>query len=818
MTAALSAGIRPEQERTSVRASQFLDALAEQARGLKVLSLDCFDTLLFRRTATPTDVFFQLQDSPEFRELGFNAKLRAGAETLARELSQVRRGNFEVRLADIYRAAFPALTDEQVRDLSAAELAVEKRVCYAFPAAVDLMRAAHARGLRVVIVSDTYLDEKQLRQLLFSTLGEPDLALIDRIFCSNAFGRSKVNGLFGEVTSKLGVSPSSILHIGDLESADFAAPKSAGLRALHFVHHDQPIQDVLRWQAAAGDLLIPTLRHAAPVPSPYRGLLAASEPNVDPTYLLGFAATGPIFYAFAKFVLDEIETLRKQGKEPKVGFLLRDGFLPAEICKTVAGRAVGKELAISRFAAYAASFRTLNDVERYLAASTGSRRFEAMAKQLLLPPDLARSICEKTAAAKDAESCFVNLARKPDVLARIFEASKAYRGRLFRYLQRELDLARGDTLVFVDLGYDGTAQRLLEPVLRDELGVELVGLYLLLARTPGWQQSRKGLVDPSWCDDRVVASLVPYIALVEDLCACDAGSVRDYDDEGGAVYDARVLASVQYERVKPIQEMCRRFAERAESFFQRVGEGPDRESLRTTALAAIGRLLFFPTEREIAFLDGFRLDMNMGTTDSIGLFDLAEGMGQLRRRGLFFSDKRAVVSRTNAPVELRHAGAELSLALLAQHRYSLEFAQSDTSLRREKLRILVVLGSEATTADLDAQATHDGYFALLVPVGRGDMNFGILFGERYSWVQIDHIERIPTPMLFRHDEARHAESVLPDAKLEQMILRAPGLYECVSDSAFLFLPPSGRGGSAATTFVCRVVFRPIARRNMPKQD
>jgi hypothetical protein len=384
-------------------------------------------------------------------------------------------------------------------------------------------------------------------------------------------------------------------------------------------------------------------------------------------------------------------------------------------------------------------------------------------------------------------------------------------------LEKELGLVRGDSLVFVDLGYDGTAQRLLEPVLRDEIGVELKGLYLLLARTPGWQHSRKGLVDPSWCDDRVVASLVPYIALVEDLCACDAGSVRDYDDEGGAIYDAKVLAGEQHELVKPIQAMCRLFAERAEEFFERVGEGPDREALRTTALAAIGRLLFFPTEREIALLDGFRLDMNMGTTDSIGLFDLAQGLGQLRRRGLYFSDKRAVVTRTNAPVELRHAGAELSLALLAQHRYSLEFAQSDMSLRREKVRILVVVGNEATTAELDAQATHDGYFALLVPMGRGDMNFGIVFGERYRWVQIDHIERIPTPKLFRHDEARHAESVLADSKPEQMIQRAPGLFECLSDSAFLFLPPLGRGGSGSTTFVCRVVFRPIARQTGVEQ-
>lgn len=71
-------------------------------------------------------------------------------------------------------------------------------------------------------------------------------------------------------------------------------------------------------------------------------------------------------------------------------------------------------------------------------------------------------------------------------------------------------------------------------------------------------------------------------------------------------------------------------------------------------------------------------------------------------------------------------------------------------------------------------------------------------------------------MLFKDDEARHAENVFADVKPEQMILRAPGLYECTADSAFLFLPAPSRRGPVATTFVCRVVFRPIARRNEAK--
>ncbi len=43
------------------------------------------------------------------------------------------------------------------------ELDAEARHCFAFAPTVALMRAAKAKGIETIIVSDTYLDEKQLR-------------------------------------------------------------------------------------------------------------------------------------------------------------------------------------------------------------------------------------------------------------------------------------------------------------------------------------------------------------------------------------------------------------------------------------------------------------------------------------------------------------------------------------------------------------------------------------------------------------------------------------------------------------------------------
>ena len=53
-----------------------LDTLLEQLPPqTKVLSLDCFDTILWRKVARPTDVFFSLQSLEPFRSAGITAAL-----------------------------------------------------------------------------------------------------------------------------------------------------------------------------------------------------------------------------------------------------------------------------------------------------------------------------------------------------------------------------------------------------------------------------------------------------------------------------------------------------------------------------------------------------------------------------------------------------------------------------------------------------------------------------------------------------------------------------------------------------------------------
>ncbi|HEX6277031.1 MAG TPA: hypothetical protein VFZ53_28515, partial [Polyangiaceae bacterium] len=357
--------------------------------------------------------------------------------------------------------------------------------------------------------------------------------------------------------------------------------------------------------------------------------------------------------------------------------------------------------------------------------------------------------------------------------------------------------------------------RELGPVLEAELGVTVTGRYLLASRVPGWEKTRKGLFDPGSCDDRVLATLVPYVALLEDLCSSDGASVVGYDETGEPLVSDKVIVDEQYERIKPLQAECRRFARDAEAFFATIGRRPEAEALRTVALAALARLLFFPTAIEIDYLEGFRLDMNLSTLDSFELFDREKGLDGLRRRGAFFLQQPgAKALRMNYPIELRSAGLELSLSLFAHHRFGLGIALDDVTLRRETIPLVIADERNASAVTLEARATHDGFYSLEIPLGDARFNVAVLFGKTHSWLQIASVEILPVRGLYLADSEERALDLSDKVRVDGMRLAADGLFECLSESAFLLVTPERPEGERGP-LACRIVYRPLVARAAP---
>jgi FMN phosphatase YigB (HAD superfamily) len=767
---------------TTIRPHEIATLLDRAPAGIKLLSLDCFDTLLWRATHMPQDVF------AEFGDAGGGIEGRVAAEKAARHRRARHDGRSEATIEDIHaeRAGQPDPAGV------ARELELEARHCYAFAPTVALITAAKAAGLGVIVVSDTYLSEPQLRALIAATAGDDVAARIDRIFCSSEYGLSKGAGLFAPVIAALGVPPSAILHVGDNPIADGDAADAAGLNAVHIRQFDETTDKRLRLEAAASVMIDPTTRVSQPAIQPHRAALALCTDD-DPASRIGHDVFGPVFHAFARWVADEATALaRDTGRPVKPLFLLRDGFLPQRVSEALGDG--GAAIAISRFTARRASFIDVAAIHDYLDTEP-TERLDVLAPQLGLSESEARKIGATSAA-------FRRNVVQPDAVRRIVSRASAFAKRLVAHVVRDGRVARGDVVMLVDLGYHGTVQRLIAPMLEEALGVTVAGRYLLLRDGGVSARAKRGLFDPRHYDNRTLGALSRQIAILEQVATSGTGSVIDYAENGRALHRPNRVSPAQAEARSAIQAGVLAFAQTAPAAVHRAPLSDDTEARRRMAAAILARLLFLPQAEEIALFGTFEHDVNLGTDDLVGLVD-DDGAGRgLRRRGLPYLRS---VDRMFLPGELQRHGLSLNLSLFAASCFELDLRASDFQVAPLPVPVLLADATRQMTGEFDAHATHDGYHALTIPIGDAQFGVGVQLGQIAGIVQFDEIAfyRVAD---FQRDQAVQPRPIAAAPVYDAMTRIADDLWQCGDDS-LLFVPPPAM--NKPEPLLLSVVFRPV---------
>jgi FMN phosphatase YigB (HAD superfamily) len=784
-----------------------LGQLLSETKGIQALTLDCFDTILWRHTDRPVDVFYDLQQRPAFKMAGIDAALREKSERHARQLQWVRTGRTEVTLDQIYLAARPGLSREMLRWLAEDELAAEMHACVAHPGAVRLLRDARARQMPVTIVSDTYFDAGLLRRLLAHALPADAYAAIGEIICSADHGACKSQGLFK--LARLNQTPNAcnVLHVGDNKDADVRAPGALGMSATYLMHEGDLGIQRRRMGATAVSLLDPSARASRPLHMPYRAVLATTgSDSPEAATAIGHATLGPLMHAFGRYLQEEATGLAATRDRVKLVFLLRDAHLPLHAYCAMEDPMPAYAAQISRFSAYAASFRRQENIDHYLAHFAQSLTLDMIARQLLLSPERTARLVEKAEASAQPLQTFITAVRQPEVLAEIYAASTAFRERLRRYLVRQVGLAPGDTIVLVDLGYAGTIQRVLGPVMSEEWGAEVFGRYMLAVGSV--DEKHRGLMDQSWLDHRALAAMQPYVGVLETLCSEQGASVVGYDDEGQPIFESEQIDNGQSDIVFEIQAECLRFAREADAYFRAANRMPPSTILRDEALASFGRLLFFPSAQEIEHLAKFKLEINLGSGVARQLFDVDAGLEGLRQQGLFYVGQTQSGVRMSVPAELRAAGMELSLSLLAQTRFGLDVARIDWSTRKSPVQVLLMRDDRSAQVMIEATPTHDGYFSTVVPLPDSDADVGLALGRDHEWLQLHSAELVS--LSGRRVAEGNATDLRPVLAFSGVRDQGHGLLHFEAADSLLMLPAGswsheGRAG-------LRIVFRPIAAR------
>jgi FMN phosphatase YigB (HAD superfamily) len=212
--------------------------ISAELSGIRLLSLDIFDTLLIRLVPEPEDVFDligilakQERVLPEWMEAGAFRSIRQ--EAAHRAYLQVREsGRADPFLHEIY--SHMSLLIDDVGAAQAIELQAETSLLRANPIMFDVMRESKIAGIEIALCSDMYFSAEQLAELLDRCGIEREM--YDHLLVSSDIGHSKsAGGLFEELLSRSPrISPSEILHIGDNPVSDVESARKHGLQALHY--------------------------------------------------------------------------------------------------------------------------------------------------------------------------------------------------------------------------------------------------------------------------------------------------------------------------------------------------------------------------------------------------------------------------------------------------------------------------------------------------------------------------------------------------------------------------------------------------------
>lgn len=192
------------------------------------VSFDIFDTLLFRRVEKPADVFSLVEQ--RLSVPGF-AQYRVECEWHARQEKHRKCGSWEVSFAEIY-AQMTAYSTEQRTQRQQVELTVEQEQLVANPVMKELAEGLTARGVRLIAISDMYLDGETLTRLL-KGCGYPPF---ERVYSSSEEGVSKSEGaLFRRVCEREHWQGKQIAHIGDNFHSDVMMGTAHVRKAIHYL-------------------------------------------------------------------------------------------------------------------------------------------------------------------------------------------------------------------------------------------------------------------------------------------------------------------------------------------------------------------------------------------------------------------------------------------------------------------------------------------------------------------------------------------------------------------------------------------------------
>lgn len=804
----------PVAQSTSLDISAIADLLNEHASQMRVLSLDCFDTLLWRTVSEPVEVFKDLQNQPLFIEHGICSESRRLAERRVRQLRAGLYGEHEVTIEEVYEHMLPNASTELVEQFVRAEIETEKKYLFAYFPMFELLSKAKKMGMKTVLVSDMYIHDHQLKELVESCAKKAGVPVyIDHYFTSADHRTTKGRDLFHVVAKELGVPQEAFLHIGDNQHADLDGARRAGVIGYHFNRFSPQLDDCMRKNVTMQRLLSNDHGESLPMASNWHATWSRLPRTNNTMEMVGWYNLGPVMVQYLQWLMSEVQALKAQGQRPRIVFMMRDGYLPFKSYQNLQSQglvpydAPVHAMDVSRFATLALNFNDAQSVQTFLISQKDKMYRAEMLRQLMGVHEVDTLKAKINTDDTLPWHQFIQEVLLPENLECILEASGKHRANFIRYIRKQIRPKTGETLVLADLGYSGTIQDRIKGILAQDFGLSVEGRYLILRETSSTQTSKKGLIDYRSMNRNSLNLLLTQIQTLEQLTVNDNGSLVQYGDGGQPVYEKSPLSDQQKLIKQHVQTAALDFVRtQSKNIFQFIKNYPFSY---LEAAGLIGRFTLQPTVSEMELYTQFSHDINNGTTRLRWISNPAMSRQMLIRGGNISYDNEYHKMLAN---DLNAFGPELTHFNFLKTRLGFKPTLMDHKFVGGDIPCVLSQGENFQQTKMPCFNTHEGFRIGIVRGVKNCSAVGLSFGLKYEWVQIHSMALVSWSQFAGDPGWQPRVDLIPKTHPEGGQSVGQGLIHFDTSDGYLHVDLKSEHWTERDEQVMLVVFRDIGMR------
>ncbi|OKH23790.1 hypothetical protein NIES593_09025 [Hydrococcus rivularis NIES-593] len=438
-----------------------------------VHSFDVFDTVLVRIWAKPTDLFWELGNQLQRKNLitiSVEAwmNLRVEAERQARKKSVTE----EVTIEEIYKplAEYLDWSPDTVARVIQQEINLELLSLRPVPEIKKRIQELHQCRERIIYISDMYLPKEAIELFLQKNQLWEDG---DRLYLSSEMGLTKASRkLFELCLDKECLKPYQLTHIGDNLYSDVKVPKKLGIQTKYFAQ-----THLNRYEKLVAETI--------DVPLKFRSLLAGTsrltrlqcqENSLHKKVIWDTAASAiaPILFGFVYWCLEQAQRLGRK----RLYFVARDGQVLLKIAKIICHNwnyeIDCRYLYGSRQAWHFPAIQEITEKELdWIFDPTLFLSVNLVCERVNLNPEEIKDCLVKNGFLEEVWNTNLNkrqrealksIFQKVEICDRIVARAKEYRLNAIGYFCEE-GLGDGVPFGIVDIGWNGRLQRSLSNLL-----------------------------------------------------------------------------------------------------------------------------------------------------------------------------------------------------------------------------------------------------------------------------------------------------------------------------------------------------------------